>query len=172
MDSCTPGTKSRLLALLFDPAEGKPDSGSDIEVLFNGVATKPDPGIPSDTRLIVKVPPGLTGQASGQMSITVKTSAGVLTPTPFTGLKIEGPRITSLKRDGTTIFVDVYGLDFDSSLQISVKDSTNTPVAFTEPVNVADGETGKFKFNLRQETSPPYTVSVTVNETSSSMAVD
>lgn len=74
----------------FDPAAAKKaNSNSDIEVLFNGVAAKPDAA--SDTVLIAKVPPGLTGPASGQMSIAVQTSAGMLTPTPFTGLMIEGP---------------------------------------------------------------------------------
>jgi preprotein translocase subunit SecG len=163
------GDEIKIIGSGFDPAGGKPDSGSAIEVLFNGVAARPDST--SDTQLTVKVPPGLTGPASGQMSIAIITSAGVLTPTPFTGLMIEGPRITSLTKNGTTIVVDGYGLDLASSPQISVKDSTNNTVPVVDTVEVASGETGKFKFNLRQETSGPYTVTVTVNDASSSMTI-
>ena len=166
------GDTVKIIGSGFDPAAAKkPGSNSDIEVLFNGVAAEPDPNTASDTALIAKVPPGLTGLDSGQMSIAVQTSAGALTPTPFTGLKIEGPRITSLKRDRTTIFVDGYGLDLDSSPQIIVTDNVNTAVIASNPIPVAKGEAGKFKFSLAQETSAPYKVTVTVNDASSSMTV-
>lgn len=168
------GDTIKIIGSGFDPVGTKPTKNSDtgIQVLFNGVSTNPvETPTPTDTVLNAVVPPGLTGVAGTQLSIAVQTSAGVLTPTPFTGLTIEGPRIISLKRNNANVYVTGYGLELVPQPQVSVKDGADTAVAITGPQKVAKGEEGNFKFEINNLTSAPYTVTVSVNDASTSMAV-
>lgn len=77
-------------------------------MLFDHVEVKPQAGF-TDTAIEAVVPRGLGGTANGNVNISVRSAADVVSD-PFTGLMVKGLKIISATRDGVTVTVTGYGI--------------------------------------------------------------
>jgi IPT/TIG domain len=103
------------------PAAGNVENLETAAVLFDHVEVKPHEGF-TDTAIEAVVPRGLGGTANGNVSISVRSAADVVT-TPFTGLMARGLKITSATRDNTTVTVTGYGILMPSDPPSALGDS-------------------------------------------------
>jgi hypothetical protein len=113
---------------------------------------------------------GLAAGAAISLPITVQSSSGIVTPTAFTTLSLEGPRITSARfADSSTILVDGYGLDSQTA-SVTVLDDQHKPVPYDRVVAVVEPDPGKLKIILKGPQNTPCTVGVMVNGVTSTLA--
>jgi hypothetical protein len=90
------------------PAAGNVENLETLAVLFDHVEVKPQEGF-TDTAIEAVVPRGLGGTANGNINISVRSAADVVSD-PFTGLMVRGLKIISATRDGATVTVTGYGI--------------------------------------------------------------
>jgi hypothetical protein len=90
------------------PAAGNAENLETVAVLFDHVEVKPQTGF-TDTAIEAAVPRGLGGTANGNVNISVRSAADVVSD-PFTGLMVRGLKIISATRDGATVTVTGYGI--------------------------------------------------------------
>jgi hypothetical protein len=90
------------------PAAGNVENLETAAVLFDHVEVKPQAGF-TDTAIEAVVPRGLGGTANGNVNISVRSAADVVSD-PFTGLMVKGLKIISATRAGATVTVTGYGI--------------------------------------------------------------
>jgi hypothetical protein len=147
------------------PAAGNVEDLDTAAVLFDHVEVKPQEGF-TDTAIEAVVPRGLGGTANGNVSISVRSAADVVS-TPFTGLMARGLKIISITRDNTTVTVTGYGILMPSEPTSAPGDTPVITVAdpATSAILPTTGDAKPITHGLKFEltTAPSGPVKVTVS---------
>jgi hypothetical protein len=148
------------------PTAGNVENLETAAVLFDHVEVKPQAGF-TDTAIDAVVPRGLGGTANGNVRISVRSAADVVSD-PFTGLMVKGLKIISATRDDATVTVTGYGilLPSDPSANddvpvITIVDPATSKILPTK--GKAQKVTGGLKIDLDTIPAGPVKVAVSLD---------
>ncbi len=165
------GQRIKIVGSGFLPAStyDKAEHVQKLGVLFGSVEVQPEAGF-SDSTIEAIVPRGLGGTANGNISISVRTAADVIT-SPFVGLLVKGPKILSAVREGTSLKITGYGIAVkvgDEFAPVVVDVKTATGSRSQVPVSSSAIEENGLSLTLAADPLTSVVVTITVDGLSDS----